>query len=228
MLTAMASVQRMTSHRERERDLVVATRALFDERGIQEAPIEEIARAVGIARGLVYRHFSSKEELYVLTVTDYLDELGGLLDQAMAAAADAPPVERLERGLIAYAEFCGRYPAFLDCALSLMRRPARELREVVSESVWLRLGQGMTRCVDHLTRLLREGTAEGSLAVEDADYMANVLWTQVLGVMHLARIRVGVRELGPGIPQLFSISPARVVDTCVASALATVGAAGAA
>ena len=56
----------------RERELVAATRALFDERGMQDAPIEEIARAVGIARGLIYRHFSSKEELFVLTVTDYL------------------------------------------------------------------------------------------------------------------------------------------------------------
>ena len=54
-----------------------ATRALFDERGLQDAPIEEIARAVGIARGLIYRQFSSKEELYVLTVTDYLAELDG-------------------------------------------------------------------------------------------------------------------------------------------------------
>ena len=62
-----------------ERELVAATRALFDERGMQEAPIEEIANAVGIARGLVYRHFSSKEELFVLTVTDYLGELATLL-----------------------------------------------------------------------------------------------------------------------------------------------------
>ena len=61
--------------RQRERDIVDATRAAFDQRGMQDAPIEEIARAVGIARGLIYRHFSSKEELYVLTVTDYLSEL---------------------------------------------------------------------------------------------------------------------------------------------------------
>src|SRR4051812_11413785 len=65
--------------RTRERDLVAATRALFDERGMQDAPIEDIARSVGIARGLVYRQFSSKDELFVLTVTDYLDELCPIL-----------------------------------------------------------------------------------------------------------------------------------------------------
>ena len=53
---------------------------------MQDAPIEEIARAVGIARGLIYRHFSSKEELYVLTVTDYLDELDGAARRARSPA----------------------------------------------------------------------------------------------------------------------------------------------
>src|SRR5436305_12744486 len=105
--------------RDRERDLVRATRALFDERGMQDAPIDEIARSVGIARGLVYRHFSSKEELYVLTVTDYLRELDGLL--CAAIVPDDEPIEQLERWARAFAGFCERYPAFLDCALSLMR-----------------------------------------------------------------------------------------------------------
>jgi hypothetical protein len=37
----------------RERELVLATRALFDERGVQHAPIEEIAKGCGRrARGV--------------------------------------------------------------------------------------------------------------------------------------------------------------------------------
>jgi hypothetical protein len=52
--------------------------------------------------------------------------------------------------------------------------------------------------------------------------MANVLWTQILGATHLARIRVGVRQVAPGIPELFSVEPDQVARTCVASALATV------
>ena len=130
---------------ERERGLVRATRALFDQRGLQDAPIEEIARAVGIQRGQVYRHFSSKEELFVLTVTDYLDELADLL--RLAADAPGDHVSRAERIAQAYAGFGARYPAFLDCSLSLMRRPAGDLRAVVGDSVWNRLGQGMADCL---------------------------------------------------------------------------------
>ena len=85
----MSNVRSTSLRQVRERDLVAATRTLFDERGMQDAPIEEIARAVGIARGLIYRQFSSKEELFVLTVTDYLAELSELIRTAMTGS-DGP------------------------------------------------------------------------------------------------------------------------------------------
>jgi AcrR family transcriptional regulator len=204
--------------RTRETDLVKATRALFDERGMQDAPVEEIARAVGIARGLIYRQFSSKEELYVLTVTDYLGELAGVLDAAIDR--DADPETQLEHCLEAYAGFCRAYPAFLDCSMSLMRRPARDLREMVSESVWIRLGQGMARCLEQVAEVLR------AFGVTEPEYVANLLWTQTLGAMHLARIGVGVSEPAPGLPALFRVTPEQIVASCVQSAMATVRAHG--
>jgi len=218
----MAASQPSTQRQTRERDLVAATRALFDERGVQDAPIEDIAKAVGIARGLIYRQFSSKEELFFLTVTLYLDELAELLEAATAAEPD--PAEQLERLMETYAAYCLRYPAFLDCSQSLMRQRTRDLRETVSESVWLRLGQGMARCIEQVARALRAGVEAGRFDVQDPPYMANVLWTQTLGAMHMARMRVGVHELAPGVPGLFAVDPDRLVRTCVASVLATVGA----
>ena len=131
--------------RQRERDIVDATRAAFDQRGMQDAPIDEIARAVGISRALIYRHFASREELFVMTITRYLAELEERLNEAAAGAED--PVERLRAITAAFADFCVEYPAFLDCALSLLRRPAAELRERVSDAVWVRLGQGMAGCI---------------------------------------------------------------------------------
>lgn len=218
----MAPAEPKQLRQVRERELVAATRALFDERGVLDAPIEEIAQAVGIARGLVYRQFSSKEELFVLTVTDYLDELAQLLESAIAGSGK--PAEQLELVASAYAGFCQRYPAFLDSSLSLMHRPARDLNAIVSESVWLRLGQGMASCIGQLADVLRAGAESGDFEIEDPDYMANVLWTQTLGAMHLARIRVGMRRSAGGAPELFTVTPERIVASCVASAMATVGA----
>ena len=210
----MSNVRSTSLRQVRERDLVAATRRLFDERGMQDAPIEEIAQSVGIARGLIYRQFASKEELFVLTVTNYLAELSELIRTAMTGSED--PARQLDLMTEAYARFCLRYPAFLDCSLSLMRRPAMELAEQVSESVWLRLGQGMASCIAPLTEIV------DALGVRDAEYTSNVLWTQTLGTMHLGRSRVGLRELGPGVPDLFRIDADRLVESCVTSAAAFV------
>ena len=193
------------NRRDRERELVQATRALFDERGVQDAPIDEIARAVGINKALIYRVFASKEELFVLTVTDYLDELR---EHALE------PHEGLRDALDRFTRFCLRYPAFLDCALSLMRRPAGELRERVGEGTWLRLGASMSACLAPLARILE---AEG---VADPDFTANRLYTQVLGTMHLARVGLGVREAAPGVPGAFPLDPEAVRIACVEDALA--------
>jgi AcrR family transcriptional regulator len=204
----------------REQELVAATRSLFDERGFQDVPVEEIAKSVGIARGLIYRSFSSKYELFALTVTDYLQELGGLLETAAASTPD--PRTQLERVTEAYAGYGRRYPAFLDSSLALMHRPAGELQGIVSDTVWLRLGQGMAGCLGALADVLRAGNESGDFDVDDPDYTSNLLWTQMLGAMHLARIGVGVRRLAPGVPGLFEVKSDDVVRSCAATALASV------
>ncbi len=213
------SVTRVRRRQDREDRILAATRELFDERGVQDAPIDEIARAVGINKAQIYRHFASKEELFVLTVTQYLDELAPLLADA-ASGAGAPP--ELLRSLSAvFADYCGEQPAFIDCALSLLRRPAPALRERVSEAVWLRLGRSMASCLSVSAGVLRRGKESGEFAIEDPDFESNRLYTQTLGIMHLARIGVGVRDAG-GLPDVFGIDPARVREAAVAAALASV------
>jgi AcrR family transcriptional regulator len=219
--------RRASARREREREIVAATRLLFDERGLQDAPMEDIARAVGINKALIYRCFSSKEELFVLTLTSYLTDLAERLD---GLPRELDPVARLEQGWRRYTDFCLAHPAFVDCGLSLMRQPAEELRESISESVWLRLGVGMAGCLGRLSQILAQGAREGLFEVQDPDFTANHLYTQTLGTMQLARVGVGVRPAAAagggagGVPEIFAIDPRRVQEACIADVLAAVGA----
>lgn len=211
----------MATRRRREQEIVDATRALFDERGVQDAPVEEIARLAGINKALIYRHFASKEELFVLTATRYLDELSRSLGEIDRAA---PPRERLVACAERFTDYGLAHPAFLDCCLSLMRRPARELVEVVSEGVLLRLGLGMSECVDLLVEILRDGVQQGVFAVDDPEMTANLLWTKALGALHLARLGVGVARGEGALPRFFEVPAERVRRALVADALASVGA----
>ena len=215
--------QRQSTRRERrrtrERAIVATTRALFDERGRRDAPVDEIAHAAGLNKALIYRSFDSKEEIFVLTVADYLAEL-----EARAAELPEPepedPVLALRQACECYVEFCLEYPAFLDCALALMQRPATELRERVSGAVLFRLGRSMAACLGPLERLLAAGAEVGVFAIDDPAFTANRLYTQVLGSMHLARVGVGVHEAVPGVAETFEIAPERVREACLEDALA--------
>jgi AcrR family transcriptional regulator len=219
--TELPAARRVSRRREREREIIAATRLLFDERGLQDAPIENIARAVGINKALIYRHFSSKEELYVLTLSSYLADLAERLEDV---PTELDPVARLEEGWLRYTGFCLEHPAFLDCGLSLMRRSAEELRETISDAIWIRLGQNMAACLGKLSQILAEGAEQGVFTVEDPDFTANQLYTQTLGTMHLARIGVGVRTAAGGMPEPFPIEPVRVQRACIDAVLASVGA----
>jgi len=206
----------------RRRELVAACRTIFDARGVAEAPVEEIAKAVGIARGLIYREFAAKEELVVLTVAGYLAELAVLID--VAIAAEPEPAIQLERLVEAYTGFCRRYPAFLDGQIGLMRRPAHELGESLSDDVWQTLGDGMAGCLAPVADVIRAGVERGAFSAQDPELTANLVWTQMLGAMHLARIGVGVRRGADGEPALFRIPQRALTAACVASARATLGA----
>ena len=206
--------------RERQREIVEATRALFDEREMRDANIDDIAKAVGVNRAIIYRHFASKDELFALTLAEYLEELNARMAGADDPAQAAP--ERLAAIAGTYADFCLQYPAFLDCALALLRQPGSELLAEVSESALQRVGRFMVAGLGRIAAVLRAGTAAGDFAVEDADLSANMIYMQVLGALHIARSGFIVRDAGGGVPMVSPVVEdqfrALVVRTTLAAA----------
>jgi AcrR family transcriptional regulator len=172
--------------RDRERDIIRATRELFDERGTIDAQIDDIARRVGINKALIYRHFAGKEELFALTLVDYLGELDARLQ-----AVDAPrksPLNRLRDLSEVFVDFCLEYPAFADCAMSLLRRTGEELFGEITEPVMTKLGAAMASALQRISAILEAGQRTGVFDDVDADYLANHLYTQTLGSLHMARM----------------------------------------
>jgi AcrR family transcriptional regulator len=204
--------------RAREAEIVAATRRLFDENGLREANIDEIARAVGINRAIVYRHFTGKEDLFALTMVSYLEELAERL--AAAAGRARTPDKRLTAVVTAFADYALAHPAFLDCAQALMRRPGSELLDEVSERALLKLGGGMLACLRSLSGVIQDGVAAGDFKVKDATLLANTLYASGLGALMLARSGLVIRESAPGVPVVGEISPEQVKAHMVATALA--------
>jgi len=203
--------------RSREAAIVAATRELFDRRGVSDAQIEDIARAVGINRAIVYRHFTGKDEIFALTLVGYLEELR---EAMLAAAGDGSPSDRLAAAVDAFVGFGVAHPAFVDCAQTLMRRSGPELFEEISEGAMFRLGRGISGCLSILIGIFEEGSATGEFAVADPTLLANTLYASGLGALQLARVGILVTESAPGVPTVGSVSPDQVRDYLVTAALA--------
>ena len=206
--------------REREKEIIAATRALFDENGVREAQIDDIAKAVGINRAIVYRHFSGKEELFALTLVGYLDELRAAL--LAADEGDPDPAARVGRLVGAFVDYGLAHPAFIDCAQALMRRRGEELLDEISETALFRLGRGIAGCLAVLQAALQAGVDAGEFRVENPTLLANTLYASGLGALQLARVGILVTESAPGLPTVGEVSPEQVRAYLVDSALALV------
>jgi AcrR family transcriptional regulator len=204
--------------RKREQEILTATRELFDARGVRDAQIEDIARAVGINRAIIYRHFTGKEELFALTLVGYLEEL----DTRLAAVDDpnVEPLERLRRITEAFIDYGLEFPAFVDCALTLMRRPGPELLDEVSEGALYRLGRGISTCLARVAATIEAGVEAGTFRTDDAHLLANTLYAAGLGGMQLARVGLIVKEAAPGVPTVATLSREQVKAHLVASSMA--------
>jgi AcrR family transcriptional regulator len=87
---------------ERRTAILDAAMQEFAARGFHGASIDEIARAAGISKALIYEHFPSKEELHVELIERHAGEL---FRRLAASAGREPGPARLEAGVDAYFRF---------------------------------------------------------------------------------------------------------------------------
>ncbi|MGG4103194.1 TetR/AcrR family transcriptional regulator [Paenibacillus lautus] len=85
---------------ERRNEILDAADELFGQKGFDGTSTNDILEKVGIARGTLYHHFKSKEDIMDALIDRYSD---GLLDAAQVIAADKtiPVVERIIRVVMA-------------------------------------------------------------------------------------------------------------------------------
>jgi AcrR family transcriptional regulator len=94
---------------ERRAQLVRLGIDLFAARSYDEVSIDELARAAGVSKGLLYHYFPTKRDFYIATVNDAARQLLALTETSTAL----PPVERLRASLDAYLDYVNAHaPAY--------------------------------------------------------------------------------------------------------------------
>jgi AcrR family transcriptional regulator len=89
----------------RRAQLLALGLSVFSARAYDEVSMEDVARAAGISKGLVYHYFPTKRHFYVAALRDAARQLLAETDTDAAA----PPEERLRKGLSAYLAFVEKH-----------------------------------------------------------------------------------------------------------------------
>jgi TetR/AcrR family fatty acid metabolism transcriptional regulator len=144
--------------REREELILQAAEEVLAEKGYYETSIDEIAARVGIAKGTVYLHFPSKEDLVVAILERSAQAMVELVEATIAAARSNR--EKLEAILQVV------YSSFFDLRKSqLMQLPyavmnSSELRRVFVEKKGC-MREKWDRLATLIASILEDGKAEG-------------------------------------------------------------------
>jgi AcrR family transcriptional regulator len=153
----------LTPTRER---LLRAAQELIEEGGYGPASVVAIADRAGVAAGTLYRHFSSKEELFVEVFRSVCDrEVRAMQAAAEAMPAEASHVDRLVTVLSTFARRALRRPRL---AWALLAEPVDPL--VDAERLAYR-----ARYSELAAQALRAGIAAGELPEQNVELTAAAL-----------------------------------------------------
>lgn len=153
----------LTPTRER---LLRAAQELIEEGGYGPASVVAIADRAGVAAGTLYRHFSSKEELFVEVFRSVCDrEVRAMQAAAEAMPAEASHVDRLVTVLSTFARRALRRPRL---AWALLAEPVDPL--VDAERLAYR-----ARYSELTAQALRAGIAAGELPEQNVKLTAAAL-----------------------------------------------------
>ena len=156
--------------------ILEATEDVLRRFGLAKATVVDVARALDVSHGSVYRHFPSKASLHEAVAKRWLDRANAPLAEIAEAAGPAPA--RLEKWLrlmfdIKYKKVC-EDPEMFATYLTL----AREACQAVKAH--------RERLVDPVAHIISDGVKQGAFQVADPKSAARAVFDATIRYHHPA------------------------------------------
>lgn len=126
---------------QRKEQLLDTAATLFAERGYAGATTAELAKAAGVTEPIIYRHFSSKKDLFVALIDRTGERTIALWERELASAQS--PAERLQRMI-------GANPMVSERGRGVYRVIVQAMTEIEDEEILA----AIRRHIDSLHRFL--------------------------------------------------------------------------
>ena len=154
---------------ERKQEILDMAINLFNEKGYEKTSIADIAKAIGVAQGLCYRYFPSKEVLFDCAVEQYAHLLVDTL--SLPAGMDTKPLKQIIEEMPAMIETdsSNYYKVFHEAA-----------NKKFHDQLTLKVCEILVPIV---TKLLERADAKGEIHVPDQETAAMFCVYGQLGIL---------------------------------------------
>lgn len=182
---------------ERREEIVRVTLDLAARQGIDDVTTQDMAQAMGVTQGAVFRHFPSKDAIWLAVMQWVRDRLTAVLGRAAAEGRD--PLDALQRVFFAHIDFIAGKPAIPRLLMSEhLHARNSPLRKLVTEIL---LGFE-AKIAGLLEDARKQGLARPDLDVHAA---ATLYLGMVQGLVLQTSILRGQRELRNEAERTFPI-----------------------
>jgi len=137
--------------------IIEAAEVVLRRFGLAKTTVVDVARALGVSHGSIYRHFPSKAALHDAVAEHWLAEKSVPL--TMIANEDGPALERLRHWLNLLCSTTRKYALDDPELFATYRELAGETREVVKAHV--------DNLAAQITQIIIDGVAQGEFATDD-------------------------------------------------------------
>ena len=102
-------------HARRSGEILAAAVEVFARRGFAAADVQEIADKAGVGKGTVYRHFGTKEGLFLAAADRGARQLREAVDATRTGSPE--PLERMRAACVAFLTFFDQHSEYLELVI---------------------------------------------------------------------------------------------------------------
>lgn len=201
MSESRQSRQRLSAE-ERQDEIVKTAIELAGEQGVDNVTTQDIANAVGVTQGAIFRHFPTKDMIWIAAVRWMRERLMRAVDMAVGQGKD--PLARLDRIFFAHIGIAEKYPAVPRLLMSTNPHLKRLLQEVI------------TGYEERITALIEEARTQGQVRQDlDAHHAAALYTAMIQGLVTRVLILGARKSLLAEAKKVFPIYLAGIAATGV-------------
>ncbi len=128
------TTKRRLSTEERQSEIIRVAVELAAEKGVDSVTTQDMADAMQLTQGAIFRHFATKDDIWVAVMQWIRGRLMAVLDKAAADATD--PLDAIERMFFAHITFISKHPAIPRLLFSeLLHKKNSKLRQLIQEII---------------------------------------------------------------------------------------------